>query len=361
MKSLNSQIEPASIFEADMAWDSSVRPARIVFKSEVPPGIRDALLTVIGEYIPEIKKGGRPVLASLKPSIDPAGHYCLRAGGKKVFLRVTRRRRKNPDLEDVTAFYLSNCGIKVNQPTFTGLNILWKDRDYPVAAFPFMEGRHFNGSDDDLKAAVAAIRLMHKALKSFKFVKRVKANAIKTADSLHKIKIMIADSLKKDDFSMYREGAGWARDNASWLNIMAEEFNPYLCKLPGAQCIHGEPHLGNIIFSNRNGSAMITDFEEVPDSYFPPAFDLAYICHRFCMDGAIKDKFRHRLNVVKNAYGALPGNLGNMLRQVCWYNIALIIYRTVSRESFVPAEEYEKFVKLERLSLEVNGWLCRES
>jgi hypothetical protein len=132
---------------------------------------------------------------------------------------------------------------------------------------------------------------------------------------------------------------------------MAAYFNPYLSKLPEAQCVHGELHLGNVIFTLDREDVVLTDFEETPDAWFPPSFDFAYVAHRFCMDHAgSKDVFYQRLTTFERVYGPLPPDLGEMMRQVAWYNIALIIDRSVRRESTVPDGECDKFVKLETLS-----------
>lgn len=335
------------MIEADMAWDSKVRPNRIVFKHKTPADISYTIFPVISEIFPEV--GSKDVsLTSIKPVTDPAGHFCMRIGTKKWFLRVTRRQRKNPDMEEVMAFYLSNAGIKVNLPIASDIKVTWRGRSYLLNIFPYIEGRHYNGSDSDLKSLSTVIARMHKILKSFKFAKHVYSAALKTADRLAEVKKMISHLLITGNFSMFYERSDWARRNFKWLKTMIDYFDPYLCLMPQAQCVHGELHLGNVMFSLHDGSIILTDFEEVCDAWFPPSFDLAYLVHRFCMDGVnSKLIFQKKLKILKKNYGELPSDLEEMSHQVCWYNIALLIDKSVIRKSIAPEEEYSKFMNLE--------------
>lgn len=338
------------IIEADMAWDSSSRPEKIEFFYEVPINIAEAILEVVTKYL-AVARNCRLSLMSIKPVTDPAGHFYLKSSKDEWFLRVTRRQRKNKDMEDIMAFYLSNNGIKVNLPTLANLSIVWKGYTYLLYIFPLIKGRHYNDSDSDLKAISSVVANMHNLLKSFKFSKLVYANALKTANRLLRTKRAILRSLKKNDFSIYGEHKQWAKRNSDWLKTMSDNFNPFLCKLPESQCLHGELHLGNVIFSSENGEVILTDFEEVWDAWFPPSFDLAYLVHRFCMDGTqSRDSFNKKLNIVKKGYGSLPSDLKEMMSQICWYNIALLVDRSMRRESIAPEEEYDKFVRLEKLS-----------
>lgn len=351
MSTSSNYILKGSIIEADMAWNSNVRPNKILFKHKVPEDISFVILSSIQKIFPEIKEEGKISLASLKPVIDCAGHFCLYCGEKKWFLRITRRRRKDNDIEDAVAFYLSNAGIKVNLPFISDSLILWKDHSYLLYIYSLFEGRHYDGSDKDLRNISRVVKHMHRALKSFKFANKVFKNALRTAKRLSDIKTKITHSLQKKDLSLFYERVDWARRNYYWLKAMADCFNPYLCLLPKSQCVHGELHLGNVMFSLRDNSVMLTDFEETSDAWFPPSFDLAYLVHRFCMEGVqSKSIFRRRLDILENTYGILPNDLREMLHQVCWYNIALLIERSARRESTSPEEEYDKFVRLESIT-----------
>lgn len=338
------------IIEADMAWDSNSRPEMIEFLYVVPNNIAEAILAVVTKDLPATRNC-RLSLMSLKPATDPAGHFYLKSSKDEWFLRATRRQRKNQDMEDIIAFYLSNNGIKVNLPILTNLNIVWKGYTYLLYIFPFIKGRHYNGSDSDLIAISSTVVNMHSLLKSFKFSKLIYANALKTANRLLRAKRAISRSLEKNDFSIFEERREWAERNSDWLRTMSDDFNPFLCKLPESQCLHGELHLGNVIFSAENGEVLLTDFEEVWDAWFPPSFDLAYLVHRFCMDGVpSRESFHQKLSIVERGYGSLPPALKAMMSQVCWYNIALLIDRSLRRESISPEEEYNKFVRFEKLS-----------
>lgn len=340
-----------SIIEADMAWDSDVRPDKILYNHSVPADIARSILSVVLKTTLKTDLTEENSLKSLKPVTDPAGHYCLHNGKEKLFLRITRRSRKNTDIEDLVTNHLFDTGITVNLPIVSKLTIHWKGHAYLLSIFPFIEGRHFNGSDGDLISLSITVARMHEALRSFKSADYVHAAALKTADRLSNTKEIIAHSLKTNNFSMFYGRLEWAERNYKWLKMMVEGFNPYLCKEPDAQCVHGELHTGNVIFSLHDGTVVLIDFEETPDAWFPPAFDLAYLVHRFCMDQNIsKSLFNTRLKIVEDNYGKIPSGLKNMMRQVCWYNIALLTDRCFRRESVSPEKEYDKFVRLENMT-----------
>lgn len=351
MKNTGMNVAAPLIIEADMAWDYNVCPGRIIFNHKVSKYHAQRLLDAVGEHFPELRKIGNVSLASLKPLSDLSGHFCLAYGKKKLFLRVSRRQRKNPELEERIARYLSSAGIEALVPLVSGLTLHFEGRDYLLSIFPFVNGRHFDGSDEDLRSISSVLARLHKALKTFKFNNQVRAASLKTAHRLLEAKEKIAYAFKLNDFSVFYELSNWAKVNKDWLKVMIKEFNPYLCLLEGAQCLHGELHTGNVIFSLEESAVILTDFEECPDAWFPPSFDLVYLIHRFCMyENPSSSVFQKRINIVKEAYGRLPSNIQEMMRQVCWYLVALIIDRCFRRESFAPDEECDKFVRLEKLS-----------
>jgi len=336
-----------SIIEADMAWDSDVRPQKILYDYSVPTDIARSILSVVLKTDSTEENS----LKSLKPVIDPAGHYCLHNGKEKLFLRVTRRSRKNTDIEDLVTNHLFDTGITVNLPIVSQLTIHWGGHAYLLSVFHFIEGRHFDGSDSDLASLSLAVARMHEALRSFNSADDIHAAALKTAERLSNTKEIVAQLLKTKNFSLFYDRREWAERNYEWLKMMVEGFNPYLCQEPDAQCVHGELHSGNVIFSLQDGPVILIDFEETPDAWFPPAFDIAYLVHRFCMDQNIsKGLFNSRLKIVEDNYGKIPSGLKNMMRQVCWYNIALLIDRSIRRESVSSEKEYDKFVKLENMT-----------
>lgn len=350
MKNTGMNVAAPLIIEADMAWNYNVCPGHIIFKHEVPEYPAQQILNVLKGHLPVLLKAGSISLASLKPLSDLSGHFCLSYGKNKLFLRVSRRQRKNPDLEERIAKYLSGAGIEVLIPLVSGLTLSSGDRDYLLSVFPFIDGRHFDGSENDLRSISSVLARLHKVLKTSEFVDQIQAAALKTAYRLAEAKAKTAHALSVNDFSLFYELSDWMRRNKDWLNIMIREFNPYLTLLKGAQPVHGELHTGNVIFSLGDSRVILTDFEETPDAWFPPSFDLAYLVHRFCMEQEPSiSVFRRRINIIEEAYGKLPPGLRQMMRQVCWYLVALIIDRCFRRESFVPDEECDKFVRLEEL------------
>ena len=341
------------ILEHDMAWDCTARPTSIAFEHIVPKPISDPIFTEVFESFP-ISSGLNPSLTALKPLQDLAGHYCLDNRKEEWFLRITRRRRKNPDLEEDIAFYLDEQGIKVNLPLKRATTIHWRGHDYLLSVFPRIEGRHFDGSERDLIAVCDCLSRTHVALNSFPLANQIRSASVLTAEKLFNLQDRMLRAFETDDLSMFHERSDWVYRNHAWMKTMVESFNPALCSLPNAQPVHGEIHLGNVIFSSFDGSAVLTDFEETTDSWFPISFDLSYLIQRFCFDGQPKRHLlQERLKIVEGFFSYSTRDLQEMMRQVCWHVLAGIVGRCERREAVVPGEEYEKFLKLEHLSNQV--------
>jgi thiamine kinase-like enzyme len=127
---------------------------------------------------------------------------------------------------------------------------------------------------------------------------------------------------------------------------MVHEFEPRFDLLPGAQCIHGQVHPGNVLFDD-SGSAILLDWEEAVYTFAPPDYDLAYFVQRFCLRGEIPDdNWGQLLSTVESVYGKLPPVAG-IMRQLAWFSIAAIVDFS-SRGMAVGLSEYQKFVRLEQ-------------
>lgn len=338
--------------ESDTAWGYSMSPrGNITFGHTVPEYISRVILDGVRKNISNIDITYDSVLFSLREVSDPAGRYCLQSGGARWFVRVTRKPRKNPILEDAVREYVRDAGIHVILPAGPGFNLYWNGQAYLIYVFPFVNGRHFNNSDDDIVSLSSVLRYLHNVLKAYKLGPEIRSAALETAHRLFYSKEKIATLLKADNFSTFYELSKWAEQNRDWLKEAVGNFNPYMCLIDGSQCVHGELHTGNVIFSLENSDVIITDFEETPDAWFPVSFDLAYLVHRFCLfDEPSNALFLKRLKMIKDSYGFLPPDLKEMMLQVCRYLIVLIFDRCMRRESIVPEEECDKFLKLEKLT-----------
>jgi Ser/Thr protein kinase RdoA (MazF antagonist) len=346
-----SELAKKTIIETDMAWDTDVRPDKITFEYDIDKDISKCILSAVCDQFFPDKIHSEFSLKALKSVVDPAGHYCLTDENNKYFLRISRRQRKNPVIEDDIIEYLSNVGIKVNSPLSAGKQIAWNNHTYLLCVFPLLNVRHFDGSKEDLSKLASAVFNLHEKLKEYHFKEKVCAHAFETAERLAMVQEQIKGYLVSNKYEPFNELADWVISNRNWIDVMLREFDPYMCKRNEAQLIHGELHLGNVMFALEDGDVIFTDFEESPDAWLPCSFDLAYIAHRFCMDRNPSEQlFVKRIEVIRDHYGQLPDDLKQMMRNVCWYNVTLTIDRSLRRESFTTDIECDKFVNFERLT-----------
>ncbi len=341
----------SSLLEVDASWNYAQPSGAIAFRHKVPAVVEQAILESVGTRLPQAQKAK---LLSISETSDPAGHFCLSSGDAKWFLRISRRQRKDPMLEDKIVAFVAKSGIPVPLPQIKGLKLAWKGHDYLVYVFPFLAGRHYDGSDKDLRDTALLLKRLHQVLKECPFEKEIKKAALATASRLENAQRAIREALERNNFMSCFELADWAQQNREWLAQMSEQFDPYLCRRKGAQVVHGDFHSGNIMFTGSD-RIILTDFEETPDAFFSPVFDVAYLVQRFAFYGnPSEQRTLQRLQIIKSAYGPLPEDLKEMMRQVCWYLIALIFDRCLRRESIVPAAECDKFVRLEKLTEKIS-------
>ena len=331
-----------------MAWKPEDIPGRIVFDHPVSDQIAEPLIQLLRERRLICSSA---TVHSLKPTTSLAGHYRVVTETEPLFVRITLRSRKDTGHEYLVSSYLVAQAIGVSHSLEPPFSLTHADQDYSVAIFPFIKGHHYDGSTGQLASLGLELRRLHQALRQFPDQEKIKANSADTAKLLAETKALLIGAIQRDDYGCFHERAGWAKDHKNWLDDMARQFDPYLAERDNAQCIHGELHLGNVIFAGDDERVVFADLEETYDAWYPPSFDLAYIIHRFCLShaGSDEDLQRH-LQTIRESYGGFEHGQDDMLRQVAWYNMALLIIRRHLGESISPEAEYNKFVELERRS-----------
>jgi Ser/Thr protein kinase RdoA (MazF antagonist) len=341
---------PPKIKEMDATWDLGVPNGEIRFDGEVDAQISRAILEAVKPRL-EIRPDAS--LKSLKPPVDPAGHYCLQSGKDRWFLRISRRPRKNLEIENNVTAFVGKNGFPVVVPLVRDLKVLWQGHAYLLYVFPFLQGRYFDGSFNDIRAVATGLRRLHEVLKQNPYAADIKEETKQTATKLERVKATLTRALAANDFTAFHELSSWAGRNKDFLSTMAGSFDPWLCRWSEAQSVHADLHLGNLLFSP-SGEVVFVDFEETPDAWFPPAFDMAYLIHRLGFYGEWDERLlRQRLDALREGYGSWPPRQSEMLTQVPLYLIGLILHHCFERTFTTPERECDKFVKLFHLSNKV--------
>jgi Ser/Thr protein kinase RdoA (MazF antagonist) len=334
---------PRATRNAELGWPTGDQPGEIHFQYEPTWEARDAILRALSPAFPPAKSPDAALLA-LTPPEGVAGRYRLGTPEGEWFVRVSTWLG-DAALEQTLVDYLANERVPVNPFLVAGVTLDWEGRIYRVDVRGLIHGRHFDNSPEDVKQATTALVASHGALLSFPQADTIRATATERYQQFDGARARIAAALRDNDFGVFIGQETWAAEHRDWLAAMAHEFEPRFDLLPGAQCVHGQVHPGNVLFT-ADGRAVLVDWEEAVHNYAPPAFDLAYFVQRFCLrDDPTPDVLRQRLDTITAHYGPLPP-LAEMMRQLAWLSIAAIV--DFQQQGIVtPISEYEKFVRLE--------------
>lgn len=332
---------------ARFAWSVDGSPGDIAFRHELPDGIGLALGRALSCCLPSASLAGAKFHALHIPQ-GIEGSYRLVATEGQWFIRVTSRAG-NPGLEKQIVDYLLTSRVPVNALVVSGFPFEWEGELFYLQARPFIAGRHYHNSENDLTGLAKTLSLCHKALNDFPGSHDVREAAKARAERLAEVRDRLARALDRRKFDLFSEHAVWAEAHQKWLIEMVEQFVPHLETLPDAQCLHGEIHPGNVLFQDGDGKVVLIDFEESPHVYAPHAWDIAHLVLRFCLwDNPDKEEAIRRLHIVAKAYGQPLPALSATMRQASWFAVATILDIRDRLGVVTPREECEKFVRLEQ-------------
>jgi len=339
-----------SVLKAEFGWPSGDRPGKLNFCYPLAPPVAQVLTQALTPFL-SLAKTMEIKISALSPPDGPVGRYWLSwlsAGNESWFVRVTTRAG-NPELESSIISYLFSRGVNVNPFLVSGETLQWNGQAYRIDISPLIDGRHFNGSVEDLEQLASTISSCHRALADFPRAHEIQVAARVRYRRLAEIRDRTAECLRHENFEFFCEHAEWAVEFREWLAEMVERFEPYLDENENSQCVHGEIHQGNVLFRKTDGAAVLVDFEESTDLYVPLDWDLAFLVQRFCLyDKPSTVTLLDRIAVVAEKYGSPLPRLAPMMRQAAWFTMATLIDLRRFRGVVAPISEYDKFVRLER-------------
>ena len=276
-----------------------------------------------------------------------AGRYRVSAGGRLWFVRVSETWG-HPDLEAGLIRFLEAAEVPVNSPVAAGIRLQAGGTAFRVDIRPFLEGaRAFNGGLEDLAALGESLGHCHRALRNFPGSGRIAELAAARYAGFGRWAGWVGEMAGSGQWGAFRELAAWAEEQRDWLLELAAGFRPGFGEVAGAQCVHGEIHRANVLYTG--GKAVLLDFEEAVHNLAAPDWDLAYLVQRFCLhDGPVGAVLRDRLAAVESGYGCRLPDLRPMMRQLAWMAAVILVELCVEGRQVKPAAEYAKFVRLER-------------
>ena len=332
----------------ELAWPSGDQPDELHFHYRAAPPIEQAILDSLRANFEPAHIG--PVrLDALQPSDGPAGRYQMSTSNGRWFVRVSRRWG-NPVMEKSLLNYLDSRSVAVNPLLVAGTKMVWEDQVFRIDVRPFIQGRHFNGSLEDLSRLASALAECHRALKTFPETAKVQSIAAARYERLEEVRQMIAQAVLGGSFDdVFIERADWAAQHRDWLAMLVDLFTPRLDLASDAQCLHGQIHPANVVYQMADGTPILVDWEEAVQSFASPAYDLAYFFQRFCLrDNPSPHVLQQRLAAVTSGYGQALPRLATMIRQTCWLSMAVIVDLRLSHNLVTSLTEYNKFVMLEK-------------
>jgi len=333
----------------ELAWPAGDRPGAIEFRHEPAAAIADIVIGAIGEVLPQASTGR---LRSLQPGTAPVGRYSLEMPTQQYFLRVSARHGE-PDLERSLVEWLEKAGVPVNPLMVAGLPLNWQGCPLRVDVRPFLSGRHFDGSPDDLAAVAQTLGRCHRALVDFPHAAKIKAHAIRRLESLAKARDRLARALDDPTGMSLGLPQEWIAKHEPWLRTMVAGFQATAASREGAQCVHGEIHQGNVILVG--GDAVLVDFEEAVHTFAVPAWDQAYLVSRFCLhDNPDDSALAQRIAEAEYCYGRSFASIAQTLREISHTCMALLINAQPGDNIPVLLHEADKFIFLYSLAARID-------
>jgi hypothetical protein len=335
---------------AEFGWPGGDRPGEVVFRSPVANEVRDAIVAVVADALPEFRDGA--TLMALTPPDGAIGRYRLATPKSACFVRVSARIG-DAELEQAITGWLKANGLAVNHLEIAGLPLSYGGHELRIDVRELLDARHDNGSLDDLQQVAFAVSKCHQLMRTFPRIEDIKARASERFSKLSDVRDAMSQGLAEKSWSAFSSDETWAMRNSDWLRAMVDGYAPRFDQMDSAQGLHAQVHRANVLFRRVDARAVLLDFEESVQTFAPVAWDMAYFVQRFCLPDAPDEMgLRDRLRVVRDAYGSPVPCLAAMMRQTAWFSMA-ILFDYHQRGIISPISEYDKFVRLETQAREL--------
>ena len=337
--------------EAEFGWKTTDKPGILAFSYDVPNPIQHIISQTIKAHYPIT--GAYALKALEAPTNNPVGRYKLSHKQADLFVRITTKLGF-PILEQEITQYLTEAGMSVNPIILGGIDLVWEDTNLRLDIRPLVLGRHFNYSVEEFRSLCLTLRDCHQVLNEFPLKEDVKTQASIRFSKIYHYFESIVPKLRGNHRDLFPEYQTWADNNIDCFKRMAEGFNPNFHLADDAQCLHGEIHLGNVIFNK--AQAILIDFEESVYTFASPTWDIAYLLQRFCYDNFDDtQKQKEFLDITSEIFTFEPLAVYKMMQQLAWFSLVTLLYQRHLHDTLAPVSEYQKFVRLEAQARELMG------
>jgi Ser/Thr protein kinase RdoA (MazF antagonist) len=271
--------------------------------------------------------------------------------GESWFVRVSSLRGE-AELEKKLVDFLLDRGVSVNPLLVAGADFGFGGGEFRLDVRPFVRGDH-EFTEGRLVLLVEEVRRCHEVLGEFPGLEEVRRISEERFAELGVGLRELGGALGRRAWAEIAPEEDWVRENLGFLEEMAASMvldHPWR---EGAQCLHGQIHRANVLFTEGDRPVLL-DFEEAVHVFAPRAWDVAHVVQRFCLfDDPEAVVLARRLEAVERVLGAVSEEITQVMREVAWFSILILVMGWRREGLRAPRGEYEKFVKFERQAREL--------
>lgn len=284
----------------------------------------------------------------------PFGYFKCIANDKSFFVKIIPKNKAITVKQgNIVALYLNNM-IKVNciLDELSQENIVIDKRQSDVLIYPLLNTRFCDFSSFDLHNIAINLADFHNALLDYPNKEQVKKDSKARLAQL----IDVWQKLKESSNDLPQSvNEILSRESYALLDVLEE----------GAQMIHGDLNVGNVLFNDED-EVYIIDFENTLYSHMSPIYDISYIIQRFILNiykdnidskrlisNFIDTYLKHykRSELITNILKNQPAKLQKILRASSVFCLLILSKQQAEFAVSVEKSEWDKFVTFYQSSI----------
>lgn len=321
---------------AELAWPKGDRPQQNFYES-ITKDLYNKLTHIFNNLIQDKVIS----ISSLVPNQNSSvtGRFHVITEKNSLFLRITRRIGK-PYVEQKLLSYLETCNAPVNRLLISE-NIDFESSALRVDIRPYINGRYYNDSEEDILQLGRGLGIIHDKLQNFSDNEQIKKISISRYKRLKSVREKI---INKD--SLITPYVDMVNSNKIFFDDYTQNFDPLFHLKEGACILHGEIHPGNVIFLQNSNKACFIDFEEAVHTFAPVSWDIGFSVQRFILrDMPEPETVEKRIETFEKGYDKRLPCFFSTIEDISFFSIT-IIFDLLSNGIYTPESEFLKFIEL---------------